>query len=586
MILKVSKFQGLINNSNQLFKSSKVIIETENIQDDCKKTNFNTYNFFTQLPIIFNKLSKQYTELKKADKFTKEDLFNVQNEVSGFSIEYNNSINILLFSAKISRSRLYFIIKSDSIFISDDLRELLPYSVRIIDNEIAYGIIKFGETPEYRSIIQDIFTIPAGHYLNLSEDEILKIIHAGKINISAFQPYFQISYPCTGGDYQDTRSKLSSILSYLTIKNPSLLVSGGVDSTLLNYLYNEITDQPYPVLFMDFNEAEGERDFVKSALKNTKAELISYVIKADNLKHKIYNSVKNLIYPSFDNGAAFTGYLFSELLSESDKEGNYIDGTLADSCYGVRDYRYPLREGKYQTEIYSYFKEWVYGKLLLSGIRYSETSPRDSYLHDEFLQDLLLYAGPFANLWFKHARRYTISLKEQYHFYYNLIDHRYRDSYWPKYTVQKMLLYAGKQTTSKVYDMLLPKQIYFPFMFQEILKDQGRYSWEEKTMNGIIKAPLKKILESYIDKSFIYRKKMGLQSQTLNWLNDSSNKSYFSMLLQQKNGIVESMIGKHKKELIKSYKSNKTPRVLLSLVLSLSVIQLWININKVKVELN
>ena len=208
--------------------------------------------------------------------------------------------------------------------------------------------------------------------------------------------------------------------------------------------------------------------------------------------------------------------------------------------------------------------------------------PRDSFGKEEFLQDLQWYAGPFANLWFPEAKKFTVALQTDYQYYYSVLNDPFKSDYWAKYTALKLLLYAAKQTNVKSYDMLLPVRTQHPFLYKSVLEDQGKYSWKEKTKEGIVKYPLKKILEKYIATDFIYRQKMGMQSRTLQWMQEEAHKPFFVELLDKSEGIVELLMGKsNKKTFIKAFKSRKAPFDVVKLGLSLSVMQCWMDVNQI-----
>lgn len=533
------------------------------------------FGFFTQEPAY--ELSAK-TPGETVQPMVERDLFKLQNEVTGVIVDGRTvDPSFIAFSAKISRSRLYFLIKDKSLYLSYDLRDLLPYSTRKLSPEVAYGIVKFGEAPEYHTVIGDIYCIPGGRYLKCNLDKIRDYISIGVIPEADFLTYFQVHYPGMGGDISVTELRLKEALQFISTKNPSLLISGGVDSSLLNFLYSEIAAKPYPAIFLHFNEAPEELAYAKQSIQGTKAEFIPVTISGEDIHDDFLKSIRRLIYPVYDNGSAFPGYWLNEhFLSKRGKEEHIlIDGTLADSCYGVRNYNQPLKMGAFQPEFVSYFKEWVYSKILIQGIRYNRTKPRDSFLKDEFLQDLLWYGGPFVNTMFSNAKKYTERLKRQY---YTYTDHLHPDNqkeYWPVYTILKLMLYAGKQTTVKTYDMLLPHQVYYPFMFRTILEDQGSYKWQEKSEQDTVKAPLKKILEKYIDKSFIYRKKTGLQSQTKRWLLDQKVKPLVLALLTKKNGIAEYMMGADAVRFARLLDQQSPANDIVSLALSMSVMQYW-----------
>lgn len=548
---------------------------TTKIREKDKFIPFSGNSFFTQDPIL---LCYPINEPLNEDA-----LSNIQNEVSGFVVcQGGRAQDVLLFSSKLSRSRIFYSFSNNALLVSDDLRELLPYSKRRLKSEIAYAIIKFGEAPEYDTIIEDIYSIPAGSYLSFDNQILATYIMNRQVPYYDFKKYFSIKYSLKGGSLIETEQQLKEALSAIRPKNPSILVSGGIDSTLLNYLYNEVCDAPYHAYFLDFKEATAELDWAKRSVKNTKACFTPLAIDNNNFLKDFIGSVENLIYPVYDNGSALVGYKFNQYL-KGDSSESFIDGTCADSCYGVRNYLHPLKQGKPQSRVMSTLKERIYMMALLNGWSWNRTKPRDAYLDDEFIQDLLWYGGPFVNFWFKNADKFTATLSEKYKYYIDYIDRGGSCGYWEEYTVLKMMLYAAKQTTVKVYDMLKPHQVYFPFMFSNILQDQGKYNWSEKSEGYEAKAPLKKILEKFIDKEFISRKKTGLQSQTIRWMNEPSIKHYFINLLLNSQ-VAPAMMGANYRNLIRAYAKENPDLSLVTLTLSLSVIHLWCDMNKVSIR--
>ncbi|HEX7016453.1 MAG TPA: asparagine synthase-related protein [Cyclobacteriaceae bacterium] len=539
------------------------------------------FTLFTQPPMLSNhNRHGSNTQLINSP----DDLKRLQNEVSGMVISWeNDSLSFLGFSARISRSRVYFLIRAHSLLLSTDLRELLPYSKRKLNREIAYGIVKFGEAPEYHTIVDDIFCIPGGCSLNMDMDRLRQAISAGDIPESAFIPYFHIPYTLTGGDEARTEALLMEVLTLISPHNPALLVSGGVDSTLLNFLYDKVVDRPYQAIFLNFKNAPDEYEYARQSIRNTKAEWMPVDVHNESFLNDFKESIARLIHPVYDNGSVFVGHqLMKHLRPGQESTLSFIDGTLADSCYGVRNYNVRFVEGKYQPEVYSLLKEWLYVAATYFGIRFGGKRPRDAFLHDEFLQDLLWYGGPFINAFFRNSRKYTRSLKEKYYHYVDFLYPEDRSKYWPVYTIIKLMLYAGKQTTVKTYDALLPHHVYYPFMFPSILEDQGRYDWDEKSKGGVIKVPLKRILEKYIDSSFIYRRKSGLRSPTRRWLLLPEARAFVIDLLVRKGGVAEAMMGVRRHWLIKQLQGSDPLPQVVSIALSLSVIQYWCDLYKIE----
>lgn len=576
MLIEIRQNISDIGEESALYRDDNIAFF---VKEEALYTNPNRKLFATQEPVFLESESS-------STFFRTEQLSRFQNEVSGVAISNSlQEMEILLFSAKLSRSRLFFIFSNNSLFFSDDLRKLLPYSKRKLRKEIAYSIVKFGETPEYLTIIEDVFTIPCGEYLSFSSKVLRQFINSKNINSVSFQRYFTIDYSEKGGSLLETQQVLMDALNSIKAKSPILFVSGGIDSTLLNYLYNEISETSYPAFFLDFSEAPEELYYAKKSVQNTKAEFIPISLDNSQILNDFVSSINQLIYPVYDNGSALVGYQLRRHLTDRNslRSLSFIDGTLADSCYGVRNYNYQLKEGKKQPEYISILKEWFYLKAIFYGVAWKGTKPRDAYLNDEFLQDLLWNSGPYVNFWFHNAKEYTSLLKKEYEKYFNVLSKKNSNEYWPKYTVMKMLLYAAKQTTVKVYDMLQPGQVYFPFMYRNVLADQGKYTWQEKSENNIIKAPLKKILGNFIDSEFIHRKKVGLQSQTRSWILAPTIKPFIQELISRKDGVAKSMMRYSQNDLVVSFSKETPENSLVSLVLALSVIQIWCDNNNINI---
>ncbi|MAS52216.1 MAG: hypothetical protein CMD20_03320, partial [Flavobacteriales bacterium] len=102
---------------------------------------------------------------------------------------------------------------------------------------------------------------------------------------------------------------------------------------------------------------------------------------------------------------------------------------------------------------------------------------------------------------------------------------------------------------------------------------------KEKTQDGVIKFPLKKILESYVDKDFIYRKKVGLNSSFEEWVCTQQNKKFLTSIIEKKESLALVLMGKsNMKKLMNHFNSYKPvhPNV-ARLVINLALSQSWID---------
>ena len=104
-----------------------------------------------------------------------------------------NTIHLAVSSARIGRDRVYFLKKKNGVFFSDDIRELVSFSGKVFNREAFYSILKFGDTPEYITCVQGIYSVPVGSYWKGYLELFLE-----KIDISDFTPYYRMSYDFKG----------------------------------------------------------------------------------------------------------------------------------------------------------------------------------------------------------------------------------------------------------------------------------------------------------------------------------------------------------------------------------------------------
>jgi asparagine synthase (glutamine-hydrolysing) len=83
-------------------------------------------------------------------------------------------------------------------------------------------------------------------------------------------------------------------------------------------------------------------------------------------------------------------------------------------------------------------------------------------------------------------------------------------------------------------------------MWKDILVEQGKLSWECKKQERINKWPLKKMLERYMPREFIYRKKSGFTPPLRRWLFDEEVAKYCKDIIFNENAFIQNIIPKNK----------------------------------------
>jgi hypothetical protein len=89
-----------------------------------------------------------------------------------------------------------------------------------------------------------------------------------------------------------------------------------------------------------------------------------------------------------------------------------------------------------------------------------------------------------------------------------------------KITIRQLMHTNSRRWAAKALSVgeSLGLRLIYPYIWHEVLVEQGKLPWTAKIHNGIVKWPLKKLLEEYMPKSFIYRKKSGFVPPFARWL--------------------------------------------------------------------
>jgi asparagine synthase (glutamine-hydrolysing) len=58
----------------------------------------------------------------------------------------------------------------------------------------------------------------------------------------------------------------------------------------------------------------------------------------------------------------------------------------------------------------------------------------------------------------------------------------------------------------------------YPYIWREVLIEQGNLPWNAKIRDGVVKWPLKRLLEEFMPHEFIYRKKSGFVPPFAGWI--------------------------------------------------------------------
>jgi hypothetical protein len=507
----ITKKEVLTNLSN--FSNKKVfsefLIYYNNITNGLfyEKSNLLVYN--TENPIVFDNSKFVF---KKVDAYSfkcfERLITDSQNNFSTIWVSENKKQEVFIqfSSSRMGRSRIFYYFSDDGLTLSDDPREISNhFNNKNIDALAIHSIIKYGTCPESTSVFKGIYSVPSSQYIQLDDRNFNISITNRNISPFLFKYYYKLSFANGNGDIETTHKILKAEAEFIAGERPLIPLSGGVDSALLNELLSIFSDKAYPAFFLQAGQNDPEIEFAKQAAKGTKAELSIFTMQQDDVINAIEYQAKNLIEPVGETSPLPFAFMFSK---SGFSRHNLIDATLADGCYGSIAYsttpfinykNYPAFLLKFNESISAFLR---YNKLPLND----RFHPRDSCESNSFVKLLSIYIGPFANIWFNISKNLLQESNNKWNKLSNILDDNSINDPWANYTAYKMLAYAIKNNTAKTLDLIKPHSMsaFYPFAWKAILDDQSNYSWDNKYKNGIIKYPLKKILENYKSTDFIY----------------------------------------------------------------------------------
>jgi asparagine synthetase B (glutamine-hydrolysing) len=93
-------------------------------------------------------------------------------------------------------------------------------------------------------------------------------------------------------------------------------------------------------------------------------------------------------------------------------------------------------------------------------------------------------------------------------------------SYQAQATIRQLMHVNSRRWAAKAFSVgeSLGIRIIYPYIWRDILVAQGSIPWQAKINNGVVKWPLKRLLEEYMPKDFIYRPKSGFVPPFGRWL--------------------------------------------------------------------
>lgn len=195
---------------------------------------------------------------------------------------------------------LYYSETDDSFIFSSELRSLLESGLikKKLDRNNLVEYLRYQTVHSPRTLIENVHSIPAGHYLVLNDNERI------------LNKYWEISEPKSFGNLKDetqVKTKIKSLLkSSVNYRMKSdvpygAFLSGGIDSSAIVGLMSEDNDMPVSTFSVVFNEREfSEAPYAEIIAKKFKTNHHEILLTADDFLKEIPNALKSMDFPSGD----------------------------------------------------------------------------------------------------------------------------------------------------------------------------------------------------------------------------------------------------------------------------------------------
>jgi len=228
------------------------------------------------------------------------------------------------------------------------------------------------------------------------------------------------------------------------------------------------------------------------------------------------------------------------------KDTILIDGTGGDACFGfntllnannwTRVFNTPYYMRNIFRRIYSISGAW---KRNYSFVKYLGASAACCEQHIALSPLVLCPANGLFNETYLSEINITRNFLRNFN---NLIQqNKWNMAFEAMATVGDITHTCSRMYSAKTYELFEGEmQVVYPYLWRDILIEQGNISWAVKMRNGVMKWPLKRLLEKYTTRDFIYRRKSAFLPPFERWL--MNNEVY--ELLQENLMDNESMIGK------------------------------------------
>lgn len=520
---------------------------------------------------------------KIAEMLEEKNIDLIKNIQSDFNLILYDKIKarIYLASNRAAAGRMFYVFWKNSLFFSNDFSLLLRLK-RLTLNDIAlYAYTEFGAIPE--DITLDVFikAVPVGHYAEIDY----------KNGSSAYTPFFKFNYNNSNTKEIDkklllrTEQSLKNNAKVLSNDKIHMLISGGIDSSLFAFYLKEFASNIIGH-YCRFGVNDPEQEYAEKVAKELKIPLKVHTLYSENIIPEIEDTASNTSYPHCDYSNISENFLIRKIKEEFGSGSLIIDCNGGDDGFGYQGllkipiwkklYKIPTILLKILGDISTIGETWMYESKIKRKLFYFYRA-REKNLYISYM-----ISGAGSKL-FIRSNQYDKKINELVNlFFNNNIQSNYPTEY-EKMNVAQFFHWNSRLWTAKGYSPAerWGVRIVYPYIWKNILELQCEIPLNMKIFKNEIKFSLKKLLEAYMPKDFIYRKKSGFQPPLYQWLRIDNNYDYAYNTIM--NGIAIKKFKKDKVnkifELIKA--NEKVSSYAINFIWSLLFFEVWLKSNNI-----
>jgi asparagine synthase (glutamine-hydrolysing) len=476
--------------------------------------------------------------------------------------------HLFLASNRAGSGRIYYHKLEAGIVFSSDLRFLLKIVPFEVSKKAIYAILKYGSTPEPLTICSHIFAVPAAHYLEYN-------VASGNESLA---PYFKYQFPADrqSGEFDEKKSLgavkevLRNSAKLLGSYPTTMLLSGGIDSSLYGCYLNQQKTGPLQAFYCSFGHDDPEYPFACAIAERLGVKLQVATMGKGDAMQALDDVVRLTDHPFSDFSSLPIAFLLQHIHEHQSHESMIIECNGGDDCFGFPGLLFE-RKFKIKHSVPGVFKKGVAKALANSSYWKWESSEgvlgRVASLadvHENSFLNYFLVQAPVNYLNLDRPADWDDSLQEIIERTASSCGQEYSSlGYEAKTTIRQLVYINSARWAAKALSVgeSLGRRVVYPYIWHDVLVEQGKLPWSAKVHEDIVKWPLKRLLEEFMPADFIYRKKSGFVPPFVRWLTDADfNDKVRGILLSSKAHMPEVIPRKILAELLTDARQGKRLR--------------------------